>query len=69
MKLSRISWMLCVLTAGLMSARSGRITLSQSEEFQAGKFHAAALSSEGKVISGKETSVRAASASSLLHCD
>ena len=54
MKLSRVSWLLCVLATVLVSARSGRITLSQPDEFQAGKFRAAALSSEGKIISGKD---------------
>ena len=46
--------MLCVLAAALISARSGRIVLDSPEDFSAGKIKGAAISSLGKLVSGKE---------------
>jgi len=53
-KISRISLALCLCGVILISARAGRITLSQPEDFQAGKFKASALSSKGLIVSGKD---------------
>jgi hypothetical protein len=61
-------WLL-LLVLTLFSARSGRFVLTQPEDFQAGKFTAAALSSQGKIIPGKavkEINVDAAVVWSLL---
>lgn len=48
-----MSFLLGVLVLNLLSARAGRIVLTQPEDFQAGKFTASALSSKGKIVPGK----------------
>lgn len=52
MRISK-SFAVVLLAVMLVSARTGKIVISQPEDFQAGKFKAAELSSLGKVTSGK----------------
>ncbi len=46
--------LLLLLTAALISARADRIVLEQSQDFDQGKLKAAALSSKGKILSGRQ---------------
>lgn len=46
--------LLCLSAALLLSAKTGRITLSQPDDFSQGKFQAAELSSKGKILAGRE---------------